>query len=454
QQQAHDRVPDPSTRLDRPAPHDARPMHDQPAPPRNPGDIESRLHPDGPPAPRAPRAPHDPNRIDNRLHPDGPPAPRAPHDPNRIDDRLHPDGPPAPRAPHDPNRIDNRLHPDGPPAPRDPNRIDDGLNPDGPPAPRDPNRIDDRLNPDRPPVRDPREDFMQRPPRDPREDFMQRPETPPRDPRLDYRQDGPGDGPAPAGGHDGPAPAGGHDGPQQGPDRGNGPDPHEPVAGGSHDTGSSGPDQRHGDHDPFADDRMDPQPAEDGEFIEGAQDAEDLAAQKVYQRARVATDDVPKVADEIGVDPDIVQVAKDNLFTNRNQVVAVAPGVVREGYFTPLGQVADLWKKVMNGTPLKPGETNALRGLIAHEYVEAKLMESGVPYNSPQPGAWKNGRYDDSREAARAHTVAPRPLQEWAEADLLKHWKKIGITPPPGGLAADLSNLDDIVRAAREGMGW
>jgi hypothetical protein len=147
--------------------------------PQRPADPRVPHTPDQP-APRTPA----PGEIDARLHPDGPPAPDAPRDPNRIENALHPDGRPAPDAPRDPNRIENALHPDGRPArhaPRDPNRIENALHPDGRPAPRDPNRIADRLNPERP--RDPREDFMQdRPgtqphgpsaPRDPREAFRQ-----------------------------------------------------------------------------------------------------------------------------------------------------------------------------------------------------------------------------------------------------------------------------------------
>jgi hypothetical protein len=442
-------------------------MHEQPNAPRNPGDIDARLHPDGLPAPHAP---HDPNRIENalhpdgppaphprdpredfrldperprdpreefmldrpgdrpsvdqRLHPDGPPAPHAPRDPNRIENALHPDGPPAPHAPRDPNRIENALHPDGPPAPhapRDPNRIENALHPDGPPAPHDPNRIDNTLNPERPaPPRDPREDFMQRPEerlRDPREDFMR--EDGPRDPREDFRQDPPG---------------------QHG---------DQPSA--SDGYGSSDQ-QAPGDSDPFAQDRFEAGPPQSDEFVE-APDSPEHA--ETYRQARTATHDVPRVAELTGVDPDMVALVKEHLFV-RTHDVAVGPGDLRHGNFTPLGHVAGLWQKVLDGKSLTPNEVNELRSLVAHEYVEAKLMESGVPYDSAHPSAWdEDGGRLATRGAARAHLVSPRPLQSWAEADLLRHWGSfLDLTPPPGGIAADLSNLDDVVRAAKEGMGW
>ena len=214
---AHDRAPDPSTRRDRPPPENARPMHEQPAAPEpatprttEPREIDARLHPDGPPAPR------DPHRIEDRLDPQRPRDPREdfmqesrdrnmgdrpsssegerprdpredfmrdpgdrnmgerspspegerPRDPRQdfMQDRpnAQPERPRDPREdfmqdrPGDRNTIDERLHPDGPPASHathDPNRIENALHPDGPPAshaPHDPHRIENALNPDGP----------------------------------------------------------------------------------------------------------------------------------------------------------------------------------------------------------------------------------------------------------------------------------------------------------------
>ena len=406
------------------------------------------------------------------MHPDGPPAPHAPRDPNRIENALHPDGPPAPHAPRDPNRIDQRLNPDGPPAPRDPNRIDNALHPDGPPAPHDPNRIDNRLNPERTtPPRDPREDYMQRPPRDPREDFMQRPETP-RDPRETFRQDPPGDAPPGAATtarrtalltataprsttatsrarsttatsrrhtttatsttqqHDGNQSAPQHDANQPAAHN----PPEQPPAGGS------------AGNDANADYPV--REPEQNEFVLNEEPKAELA----YREIRAATDDVPKVADEIGVDPDIVDVAKKNLFVNKHDV-AVGPGDIRHGNFTASSSYSDLWKAVMDGKQLTPDQTNQLRSLVAHEYVEAKLMESGIPYQHANPKAWDpEDGYLFNRDHAGAHQLSPRSMQSNAQADLLRHWRTLGLTPPPGGLAADLSNIDEIVRIAREGF--
>jgi hypothetical protein len=179
---------------------------------------------------------------------------------------------------------------------------------------------------------------------------------------------------------------------------------------------------------------------------------DDPKAEAAYREIRAATDDVPKVADEIGVAPEIVDVAKQNLFT-RTHDVAVGPGDIRHGNFTAASEYSDLWKAVMDGKQLTPEQTNQLRSLVAHEYVEAKLMESGIPYQYADPKAWDpEDGYLFARENAGAHQLSPRSMQSNEHADLLRHWRALGLTPPPGGLAADLSNIDDIVRIAREGF--
>jgi hypothetical protein len=167
------------------------------------------------------------------------------------------------------------------------------------------------------------------------------------------------------------------------------------------------------------------------------------------------TDDVPKIAEELEIDPTVVDVAKRNLFVNKHDV-PVGPGEIVRGNFTPDEYTADLWKAAMNGTLKVPGEVNEVRSLIAHEYVEAKLMAAGVPYTYAEPHLWDPvDGYGDTREHAGAHTVAPRSMQATPNLEfLLGHWKDLGLTPPPGGLAPDLSNLDDIVQRAMEGMGW
>jgi hypothetical protein len=174
-----------------------------------------------------------------------------------------------------------------------------------------------------------------------------------------------------------------------------------------------------------------------------------------YVNMRTRTDDVPKVAEAAGLDPALVEVAKRNVFVNTHDV-AIGPGDLRHGYFTPLEQIADLWKEAMEGTLKgKPKEINELRSLIAHEYVEAKLLEAGMPYNYADPDLYDDdGGYPDDLKNAGAHAAAPLSLHG-TKIDLLRHWpRKLGLIPPEGGLAPDLSNLDEIVEIAKEGLEW
>lgn len=188
--------------------------------------------------------------------------------------------------------------------------------------------------------------------------------------------------------------------------------------------------------------------------------------ENAYRRIRESTDDVPKIAEELDLHDDdpaklaeleeMVDVAKRNVFVNKRDV-AVGPGEIRHGNFTPLQGIADLWTAVMDGKYLTGPQVNELRSLIAHEYVEAKLLEDGVPYNTADPRAWpEDGPYRPARPGP--HELAPLSLRSGAQVDLLRLWKHYGLTSPfpDGFLAKDLSkaNLDEIVRAMKEQMGW
>ena len=187
--------------------------------------------------------------------------------------------------------------------------------------------------------------------------------------------------------------------------------------------------------------------------------------ENAYRRIRAAEDDVPKIAEELDLHDDdpvtlaeleeVVDVAKRNVFVNKHDV-AIGPGDIRHGNFTPLEGIADLWTKVMDGKYLDAGQVNELRSLIAHEYVEAKLLEHGVPYKSADPKAWEGEAYRPERPGP--HELAPLSLRSGAQVDLLRLWKMYGLTSPfpDGFLAKDLSkaNLDEIVRSMKEQMGW
>jgi hypothetical protein len=88
--------------------------------------------------------------------------------------------------------------------------------------------------------------------------------------------------------------------------------------------------------------------------------------------------------------------------------VAVGPDDVRHGYFTPDAAYGDLWERVASGAELTDENRAQFWSLLAHEYVESKLMEAGLPYLSPDPGAWDADEMPDVRSLyPSAHNMAP-----------------------------------------------
>jgi len=190
-------------------------------------------------------------------------------------------------------------------------------------------------------------------------------------------------------------------------------------------------------------------PAESGhEFVEDATTEE----MDQYRRIREA-DDLDALAENSGMPREVIDEAKQHLF-QRQHDVAIGPDDVRHGYFTPDAAYGDLWERVASGIDMTDENRVQFWSLLAHEYVEAKLMEAGVPYKSGDPDAWDEyGSAKVSPDHPSAHNTAPLSTQSEMK-DLLRHWDS-RLAIPRGGLRVehDLSNLDEVVRVAKEGLG-
>jgi hypothetical protein len=167
--------------------------------------------------------------------------------------------------------------------------------------------------------------------------------------------------------------------------------------------------------------------------------------EEAYAAIRASTDDVPKIAENTGIEEDVIGQVKNHLFMIEHDV-AIGPNEVAHGYFTADGQIASLWNKAQEGS-LSPNDLDMFRSLMSHEYVESRLMELGMPYRSADPEAWENGDQLFNPSHFGAHDVAPV-----ASDGSLRQWPALGLTPPKTGIAADLSNIDMLVSAAREGL--
>ncbi|MFJ8214551.1 hypothetical protein [Streptomyces sp. NPDC096033] len=179
----------------------------------------------------------------------------------------------------------------------------------------------------------------------------------------------------------------------------------------------------------------------------------DEGAVAKYARIREATEDVPRIAENYGIDPAILERAKSNLFLEKHDVYnGPGPENFKSGvYFTAYDEIAMLWEKAEKGT-LKDLE-GSFRGLIIHEYVEGRLLEAGAPFTSGHPSAWADTR-DWGNGHIGAHDVAPismRGAPPTARGTLVL-WPKMGLEIPEFTLADDLSNLDVLVEAAKKGF--
>jgi hypothetical protein len=184
------------------------------------------------------------------------------------------------------------------------------------------------------------------------------------------------------------------------------------------------------------------------DFIGGGEGFTDRAAE-AYRRIRDSADDTPLAAANTGIDERVIERMRQNLFVQQHDV-SLGPNHVERGYFTPDERIADLWDGAARGT-LSPDQRAEFRNLAAHEYVENRLMEAGLPYRSAHPDAFDaEGSRLLNPDHPGAHDLAPN---EWRPSEPFRHWRAFGIDGSGIEMADDLSNLDEVVDAALRGLG-
>jgi hypothetical protein len=117
------------------------------------------------------------------------------------------------------------------------------------------------------------------------------------------------------------------------------------------------------------------------------------------------------------------------------------PNRTVQAYFTPDDEVARLWLGAAEGS-LEPPDVESFRRLLVHEYVESKLMDSGMPYRSTDPAAYARGFNEPTAERHGAHDVAP--LRDAARPPF-DHWLAVFGRPADITVASNLTNLDEVV---------
>lgn len=154
-------------------------------------------------------------------------------------------------------------------------------------------------------------------------------------------------------------------------------------------------------------------------------------AEAVFDAIRASTGDVSSIARNTGIDEDVIAQVKNHLFMTEYDV-PVGPNQIAHGYFTPSDYIAELWNKAEQGS-LSKTDQDDFRSLLAHEYVESRLMEDGMPYRSADPATWEDGMIEFNPAYVGAHEVAPL-----SSNGSLRLWPALGLTPPDGPIAADL----------------
>ncbi len=188
---------------------------------------------------------------------------------------------------------------------------------------------------------------------------------------------------------------------------------------------------------------IDPLESHGGPSGAGWVEPPDHVTARAYELIRAADADVHLVAANSGVSPDVIDQVKRHLFLTKHHV-EFGPNDVRWTNFIPQHYVADLWMKAWNGS-LSGEESIMFHRLMAHEYVESRLMEAGMPYRSSDPAAWQGDESWPSAEHHGAHDLAPLVYHKHSP---FAHWAaRFGLEPPAIPFAADLSNLDEVVSA-------
>ncbi|WP_405750232.1 hypothetical protein [Streptomyces sp. NBC_00012] len=183
-------------------------------------------------------------------------------------------------------------------------------------------------------------------------------------------------------------------------------------------------------------------------------DPDSVAAAEMYENIR-STDnkvELPAISRSTGVDESVLRQVKSHLFRSQHEV-AIGPDTFKKGLFTPRIDIGEMWFAAREGKLSEEG-VQQFKHLMAHEYVESRLMKSGLPYIreydhlwelDPSDGKYYRPKFPQDITDAGAHDLAPND-----KIGGFRHWRSLGMEPPKVQLADDLSNVDDVVKAIHQ----
>lgn len=180
----------------------------------------------------------------------------------------------------------------------------------------------------------------------------------------------------------------------------------------------------------------------------------DAEAVRVYEELRTRSErqvraEISAISRHSGVPQSVLSVVRQHLFIEMHDLPIGPLRVIRQR-FDPFYDIAEIWGKAEQG-PLTPTERAHFDALVAHEYVEARLMQMGMPYRSAHPEAFLEDISMPTVGQFGAHDVAPLAHPT---ADPFRHWESLGypagrLTIPEGRL---VTGLDGVVTSIVEAL--
>jgi hypothetical protein len=178
-------------------------------------------------------------------------------------------------------------------------------------------------------------------------------------------------------------------------------------------------------------------------------DEADPKAIRAYKEIAATEGDIAKIAEQLGVDEDVVAQVKQHIFENEYDLPVVDDAAkdvtLKHGNFVPDETIAESWKEAQGGfDPESRGKEEFMR-FLAHEYIEKGLMAEGMPYKDLESfREGEHGYYSyPTADAHGAHDLAPatnslsEPFVGWAGI--------FGNSVEPPVLKPDLSNLKEVL---------
>jgi hypothetical protein len=117
--------------------------------------------------------------------------------------------------------------------------------------------------------------------------------------------------------------------------------------------------------------------------------------------------DIENISQNLGVSEHIISRVRQHVYLS-SRPVATGPNQVEDIFFSPIRQYADDWLNVANGR-LEKVDLADFKRFLAHEYVESRLIEMGIPFRSSNPKAWGVSGNSATPEHFGAHDIAPTP---------------------------------------------